>query len=68
MIISELACHYLEKDANIDKEENKEEEKKVKNSRYQEFTTGHLEDALTKVIKLLANLSTEESVAFAEFH
>ena len=33
-----------------------------------EFTTGHLEDALTKIIKLLANLSTEESVAFAEFH
>ena len=33
-----------------------------------EFTTGHLEDALTKIIKLLANLSTEESIAFTEFH
>lgn len=32
-----------------------------------EFTTGHLEDALTKIIKLLANLSTEEAVAYEEF-
>ena len=32
-----------------------------------EFTTGHLEDAMTKVIKLLANLSTEEQVALDAF-
>ena len=32
-----------------------------------EFTTGHLEDALTKVIKLLANLSTEEEFALGAF-
>ena len=32
-----------------------------------EFTTGHLEDALTKIIKLLANLSTEEEFALTAF-
>ena len=32
-----------------------------------EFTTGHLEDALTKIIKLLANLSTEEDYALNAF-
>ena len=33
-----------------------------------EFTTGHLEDALTKIIKLLANLSTEEEFALSAFN
>lgn len=34
-----------------------------KNAKYEEFTSGGLEDALTKTIKLLANLSTEEEQA-----
>ena len=66
LIITELACFYLEKDAQG--ESVGDAEKAGKNSKYQEFTTGHLEDALTKVIKLLANLSIEESVAYEEFH
>lgn len=32
-----------------------------------EFTTGQIEDAMTKVIKLLANLSTEEEYAVSSF-
>ena len=66
LTITELACFYLEKDAQG--ETAAEGEKSGKNSKYQEFTTGHLEDALTKIIKLLANLSIEESVAYDEFH
>ena len=66
LTITELACFYLEKDASGDSVA--EGETKAKNSKYQEFTTGHLEDALTKIIKLLANLSIEESVAYEEFH
>ena len=68
--IVELAIYYLKKDenqANKDAEQKAAEESKQKNSKYQEFTTGHLEDALTKVIKLLANLSTEEAVALDAF-
>ena len=64
--ITELACFYLEKDAKGGAAAGGE--KAAKNSKYQEFTTGHLEDALTKIIKLLANSSIEESVAYEEFH
>lgn len=68
-IITELAIYYLEKDANGSSEPSAPEESKpqTRNSKYQEFTTGHLEDALTKIIKLLANLSTEESFASEAF-
>jgi len=68
-IIFELASFYLEKDR-----VNHEEPHKAgsaaggKVNKYEEFNTGNLEDALTKVIKLLANLSTEETVALVEFH
>ena len=41
--------------------------KQSKNKKYEEFSTGNLEDALTKIIKLLANLSTEEKIASSEF-
>ena len=64
--ITDLACYYLSKDANGDTVADGEQNKK--NSKYKEFTTGNLEDALTKIIKLLANLSIEESVACQEFH
>jgi len=36
---------------------------KNKTSKYEDFTSGNLEDALTKVMKLIANLSTEEKTA-----
>ena len=67
LTITELACFYLDKDAKGDTVAEAEKSAN-KNTKYQEFTTGHLEDALTKIIKLLANLSTEESVAYEEFH
>ena len=67
--ITELAVFYLEKDSLVTSsntsadltEETKQTQQR--NSKYLEFTTGHLEDALTKVIKLLANISTEEEIA-----
>jgi len=36
-------------------------DKKIK--KYEEFSSGNLEDAITKVVKLIANLSTEEKYA-----
>ena len=57
--------YYLEKDSQP--QPAQEEQKQTKNAKYIEFTTGHLEDALTKIIKLLANLATEESVALSVF-
>lgn len=36
-------------------------------SRYEEFTQGNLEDAVQKLIKLFANLATEEETAMSEF-
>lgn len=61
-IITELAVYYLDKDSAKASEPAAAEETKqqARNAKYREFTTGHLEDALTKIIKLLANLSTEE--------
>ena len=68
MVITELAVYYLEKDSLTPEQRATEEEtKQARNARYQAFTTGNLEDALTKVIKLLANLSTEEIVALDAF-
>ena len=68
VVITELAVYYLEKDSLTPEQRATEEEtKQARNARYQAFTTGNLEDALTKVIKLLANLSTEEAVALDAF-
>lgn len=36
-------------------------------NKYEEFTHGNLEDAVTKIIKLFANLATEEDIALPEF-
>ena len=36
---------------------------KTKSSKYEDFNSGNLEDAITKVMKLIANLSTEEKTA-----
>ena len=61
----ELSCYYLHKDANPELM-NKPVESKGKSSKYEEFTHGGLEDALTKVVKLIANLSTDEEAAERE--
>jgi uncharacterized membrane protein YgcG len=53
-----LAIYYLTRDANPDSIKSNS-----KQSKYEEFTQGNLEDALTKIIKLLANLSTQEQEA-----
>ena len=37
--------------------------KEVKSKKYEEFSQGNIEDAVTKIVKLLANLSTEEEYA-----
>lgn len=55
--IVNLAIYYLIRDGNP-------ESLKITNSKqskYEEFNQGNLEDALTKIIKLLANLMTEET-------
>ena len=60
-----LALFYLDKDLNG--APVKEVLKDAKSKKYEEFSagldpfsSGNLEDAITKVVKLLANLSTEE--------
>ena len=37
--------------------------KDAKAKKYEEFSAGNIEDAITKIIKLLANLATEEEFA-----
>lgn len=37
--------------------------KDAKGKKYEEFSAGNIEDAITKIIKLLANLATEEEFA-----
>ena len=60
-ILIDLAIYYF------DKEENPSKTGQVSSNKYEDFTKGNLEDALTKVVKLLANLSTEEGTAISEF-
>ena len=51
--------YYLEKDeAGADHTREVAKDSKVK--KYEEFTAANIEDAITKIVKLLANLSTEE--------
>lgn len=59
----ELSCYYLHKEANPRELAAKPEDGKKTKSKYEEFTQGGLEDALTKVVKLIANLSTDEEAA-----
>ena len=37
--------------------------KDSKTKKYEEFSAGNIEDAITKIVKLIANLSTEEEFA-----
>lgn len=59
----ELSTYYLQKDLNPDQIVSTEIKSK---SKYEEFTSGNLEDAITKVIKLIANLSTEPEPTFRD--
>ena len=59
-----LALFYLDKDLNgVPTIKDEKAIKDVKTKKYEEFSSGNLEDAITKVVKLLANLSTEEQYA-----
>lgn len=55
-----LALFYLDKDLNGIPVREEKAIKDAKSKKYEEFSAGNLEDAITKVVKLLANLSTEE--------
>lgn len=60
--IIELALFYLEKDE-LGADVVREVPKDSKVKKYEEFTAANIEDAITKIVKLLANLSTEEQFA-----
>lgn len=64
----ELSTYYLQRDINpeIMVKAIKPDEKTKGKSKYEEFTSGNLEDAITKVIKLIANLSTEPEPTFRD--
>jgi hypothetical protein len=64
----ELSTYYLQRDINPEMmvKATKPEEKTKGKSKYEEFTSGNLEDAITKVIKLIANLSTEPEPTFRD--
>ena len=57
-----LAQYYLERDIN-GQSGPKEGAKDQKVKKYEEFSAGNIEDAITKMVKLMANLSTEEQFA-----
>lgn len=61
----ELSIYYLKREKNPDSAKAIEPVTKGngKTTKYEEFTSGNLEDAITKVMKLIANLSTEEEGA-----
>jgi len=54
----ELSVYYMRRDQNPENYKSQQTDKGK--AKYEEFTQGNLEDALTKVIKLIANLSTDE--------
>ena len=57
----ELSVYYMRREANP--EGFKPQLTDKGKAKYEEFTQGNLEDTLTKVIKLIANLSTDENAA-----
>lgn len=63
MKVVNLAQFYLDKDISGQLNKPKEAAKDTKTKKYEEFSAGNLEDAITKVVKLIANLSTEEEYA-----
>jgi len=59
--VMDLVIFYLTKDES-GAMHTKEISKDAKAKKYEEFSAGNIEDALTKLIKLMANLSTEEDM------
>ena len=62
----ELAAYYFEKD--LSPQSIQPAKVKGKSAKYEEFTQSGIEDALTKVMKLIANLSTDEEFAYRDLH
>lgn len=59
-----LAQFYLEKDIQgVSPTKAITADSKAKSKKYEEFNAGNIEDAITKIVKLVANLSTEETYA-----
>jgi hypothetical protein len=60
--VIDLAQFYLEKDMQ-GANQLREVPKDAKVKKYEEFSAGNIEDAITKLVKLMANLATEEEYA-----
>ena len=58
-----LAQFYLEKDIEGENYMRDTTAKDSKTKKYDEFNAGNIEDTITKLVKLMANLSTEEEYA-----
>jgi hypothetical protein len=58
-----LAQFYLEKDIEGSNGQRETNAKDTKTKKYDEFNAGNIEDTITKLVKLMANLSTEEEYA-----
>jgi hypothetical protein len=58
----DLALFYLDKDLQ-GLNQVREIAKDAKTKKYEEFSIANIEDATTKIVKLIANLSTEEIYA-----
>lgn len=61
----QLATYYFDKDLNPQSQQAKS---KGKSAKYEEFTQSGIEDALAKVMKLIANLSTDKDFAPRDLH
>jgi uncharacterized protein YbcI len=61
-----MGLFYLKKDHQGD-EMTKQIKKDAKAKKYEEFTAANIEDAMTKLVKLIANLSTEETSTIVLF-
>ena len=57
-----LADFYLQKDIQ-GASAMREIPRDAKTKKYEEFSAGNIEDTITKIVKLMANLSTEEEYA-----
>ena len=60
-----MALYYLDKEQS--QSFAKETPKESRTKKLEEFTAPNIEDAITKIVKLLANLSTEENFALIAF-
>lgn len=60
--VIQLAMYYLKGEV-----QQAKPIEKTKSKKYEELNQGNIEDAVTKIVKLLANLSTEEEYALKQF-